>query len=31
LFAGWIMSFGLVEPRTGGRPVIVADDSLTES
>ncbi len=30
LLAGWLMSFGLIEPRTGGRPVVIADDSLTE-
>jgi len=27
---GWMISFGLVEPRAGGRPVVIADDSLTE-
>ena len=31
MFVGWLLSFGLVEPRVGGRPVIVADDSLTEA
>jgi hypothetical protein len=30
LLAGWLMSFGLIEPRTGGRPMVIADDSLTE-
>lgn len=30
LLVGWLLSFGLIEPRTGGRPVVVADDSLTE-
>ena len=30
LVGGWMMSFGLIEPRTGGRPVVIADDSLTE-
>ena len=30
LIAGWLMSFGLIEPRVGGRPVVIADDSLTE-
>jgi hypothetical protein len=30
LLAGWLLSFALIEPRTGGRPIVVADDSLTE-
>ena len=30
LLAGWFMSFGLTEPRTGGRPVVLAEDSITE-
>ena len=30
LFLGWLLSFGLIEPRTGGRPVVLAEDSLTE-
>ena len=30
LVAGWMMSFGLIEPRAGGRPIVIADDSLTE-
>jgi predicted MFS family arabinose efflux permease len=30
LLVGWLMTFGLTEPRAGGRPVVVADDSLTE-
>lgn len=29
LVIGWMMSFALIEPR-GGRPVVIADDSLTE-
>jgi MFS family permease len=30
LVLGWLLSFGLIEPRVGGRPVVIADDSLTE-
>jgi len=30
LFVGWLMSFGLTEPRAGGRPVVLAEDSITE-
>jgi MFS family permease len=30
LVAGWMMSFGLIEPRASGRPIVIADDSLTE-
>ena len=30
LVLGWLMSFGLTEPRAGGRPVVLAEDSITE-
>jgi MFS family permease len=30
LLAGWLLSFGLLEPRAEGRPVIVGGDSITE-
>jgi hypothetical protein len=30
LVLGWLMTFGLIEPRAGGRPVVIADDSLSE-
>ena len=30
LLAGWLLSLGLSEPRAGGRPVVVAEDSLPE-
>ncbi len=30
LLAGWLLSLGLIEPRAGGRPVVVAEDSLPE-
>jgi len=30
LLAGWLMTFGLTEPRAGGRPVVLSQDSITE-
>jgi MFS family permease len=30
LLAGWLLSLGLTEPRAGGRPVVLAEDSITE-
>jgi hypothetical protein len=30
LLLGWLLSFGLTEPRAGGRPIVVAEDSITE-
>jgi hypothetical protein len=30
LVLGWLLSFGLIEPRSGGRPVMLAEDSVTE-
>lgn len=30
LLTGWLLSFGLSEPRAGGRPVVLAQDSITE-
>jgi len=30
LLTGWLLSFGLTEPRAGGRPVVLAEDSITE-
>src|SRR6185436_4491884 len=30
MLLGWLLSFGLLEPRAGGRPIILAEDSLTE-
>jgi predicted MFS family arabinose efflux permease len=31
LLLGWLLSFSLTEPREGRRPIILADDSFTES
>lgn len=28
LLLGWLLSFGLIEPRGGHRPIVLADDSL---
>jgi hypothetical protein len=28
LLLGWLLSFGLIEPRTGGRPIVVAEETL---
>jgi hypothetical protein len=30
LALGWLLSFGLTEPRAGGRPVVMAEDAITE-
>ena len=30
LLLGWLLSFGLIEPRGGHRPVVLAEDSMTE-
>jgi MFS family permease len=30
LLLGWLLSFGLTEPRAAGRPVILSEDSITE-
>ena len=30
LLLGWLLSFGLIEPRAGGRPIVLAEESLTE-
>jgi hypothetical protein len=30
MLAGWVLSFGLIEPRAEGRPVLVGGDSITE-
>ena len=30
LIAGFVLSFGLAEPRAGGRPIILAEEPLTE-
>ncbi|MDX1945559.1 MAG: MFS transporter [Pirellulaceae bacterium] len=30
LVAGFVLSLGLSEPRSGGKPIVLADDSLTE-
>lgn len=30
LIIGWLLSFGLTEPRAAGRPVILSQDSITE-
>jgi MFS family permease len=30
LVIGWLMSFGLTEPRAAGRPVVLSEDSITE-
>ncbi|HEX5104476.1 MAG TPA: hypothetical protein VFV87_11725, partial [Pirellulaceae bacterium] len=30
LVLGWLMTFGLTEPRAGGRPVVLSEDSITE-
>ena len=30
LAAGWLLSFRLIEPRAGGKPIIVSEDSITE-
>jgi hypothetical protein len=30
LVLGWLMSFGLTEPRAAGRPVVLSEDSITE-
>jgi predicted MFS family arabinose efflux permease len=30
LLLGWLLSFGLIEPRGGGRPIVLAEDSITE-
>jgi hypothetical protein len=30
LIAGWLLSFGLTEPRSAGRPVVLSEDSITE-
>jgi predicted MFS family arabinose efflux permease len=28
LFCGWLLSFALIEPRTGHRPIVLAEESL---
>jgi hypothetical protein len=28
LLLGWLLSFSLIEPRTGGRPIILAEEPL---
>jgi MFS family permease len=28
LFAGWLLSFGLIEPRSGPRPIVLAEEPL---
>jgi hypothetical protein len=30
LLLGWLLSFGLSEPRAGARPIVLAEDSITE-
>jgi hypothetical protein len=30
LLLGWLLSFGLIEPRGGNGPVVLAEDSITE-
>jgi hypothetical protein len=30
LVSGWLLSFALIEPRAGGRPIVLAEESLTE-
>jgi hypothetical protein len=30
LASGWLLSFALIEPRAGGRPLVLAEESLTE-
>jgi hypothetical protein len=30
LLLGWLLTFGLTEPRTAGRPVVLSEDSITE-
>jgi hypothetical protein len=30
LLAGWLLSFGLTEPREPGRPVVLAEDSIVD-
>jgi MFS family permease len=30
LIVGWLLSFGLTEPRSAGRPVVLSEDSITE-
>jgi hypothetical protein len=30
LVTGWFLSFGLKEPRAGGRPIVLSEDSVTE-
>jgi hypothetical protein len=28
LFAGWLMSFGLIEPRSGPRPIVLVEEAI---
>lgn len=28
LFLGWLLSFGLIEPRSGARPIVLSEESL---
>jgi len=28
LLLGWLLSFGLIEPRAGSRPIVVSEDVL---
>ena len=28
LFLGWLLSFGLIEPRAGVRPIVLSEESL---
>lgn len=30
LLLGWLLSFALTEPRTGSRPIVLSEDSITE-
>lgn len=30
MLVGWVLSFGLIEPRAAGRPALIAEDSMTE-
>ena len=30
LLLGWLLSFGLIEPRAGHRPIVLAEETVTE-